>query len=167
MLTIHQTIGLLQRFMSRRDAAEWLETDRRYSPVIPFLQQGEIILYDEDDVLLFIKKLDQHASLRAERLRRDADERRHIHRERRDVSERRYLRHRAAANNLDRRFAVRHPTVLEHVGLDPLARRSEERHPADRRHADRIAVTTVVGQADLGADELAVREPRGSTPAPR
>lgn len=107
MLTLHQTIGLLQRFMSPRDASEWLEIDRRYSPVIPFLQQGEVILYHEDDVLNFIKKLAERASVRAERSRRDADERRHIHRERRDLSDRRYLRHRAAANNLDRRFAVR------------------------------------------------------------
>lgn len=107
MLTIHQTIGLLQRFMTPRDAAEWLEIDRRYSPVIPFLQQGEIILYYEDDVLNFVKKLDERASVRAERERRYAHERRHIHRERRDASDRRYLRHRAAANNLDRRFAVR------------------------------------------------------------
>lgn len=107
MLTIHQTIGLLQRFMTPRNASEWLEVDRRYSPVIPFLQQGEVILYHEDDVVHFIKKLDARASVRAERTRRDADERRHIHRERRDSSDRRYLRHRAAANNLDRRFAVR------------------------------------------------------------
>lgn len=107
MLTIHQTIGLLQRFMNNRNAEEWLEIDRRYSPVIPFLQQGEVILYHEDDVLNFIKKLDERARIRAERSRRDADERRHIHMERRDLTERRYLRHRAAANNLDRRFAVR------------------------------------------------------------
>lgn len=107
MLTIHQTVGLLQRFMHPRNAAEWLEVDRRYSPSIPFLQQGEIILYHEDDVLNFIKKLDERARLRAERTRRDDDERRHLHRERRDSSDRRYLRHRAAANNLDRRFAVR------------------------------------------------------------
>lgn len=107
MLTILQTIGLLQRFMHKRNVEEWLEIDRRYSPVIPFLQQGEIILYHEDDVLNFIKKLDERASVRAERSRRDADERRHIHRERRDSPDRRYLRHRAAANNLDRRFAVR------------------------------------------------------------
>lgn len=107
MLTIHQTIGLLQRFMTPRDASEWLENDRRYSPVIPFLQQGTVILYHEDDVLNFIKKLDERASVRADRSRRDADERRHIHMERRDSSDRRYLRHRAAANNLDRRFAIR------------------------------------------------------------
>jgi len=55
MLTIHQTIGLLQRFMNKRNAEEWLEIDRRYSPVIPFMQQGEVILYHEDDVLSFIK----------------------------------------------------------------------------------------------------------------
>ena len=107
MLTIYQTIGLLQRFMTPRDAAEWLEIDRRYSPVIPFLQQGEIILYYEDDVLNFVKKLGQHASARAEWGRRDARERRYLHLERRDSTDRRYLRHRAAVNNLDRRFAVR------------------------------------------------------------
>lgn len=107
MLTLHQTIGLLQRFMNNCNASEWLEIDRRYSPAIPFLQQGEVILYHEDDVLNFIKKLAERASVRAERSRRDTNERRHLHRERRDLSDRRYLRHRAAANNLDRRFAVR------------------------------------------------------------
>lgn len=107
MLTVYQTIGLLQRFMNARDAAEWLETDRRYSPVLPFLQQGEVILYHEEDVLRFIKKLDEAANVRTEQSRRDAHERRHIHRERRDDSERRYLRHLTAINSLDRRFAVR------------------------------------------------------------
>lgn len=132
MLTIHQTIGLLQRFMSPRDASEWLEIDRRYSPVIPFLQQGEIVLYHEDDVLLFIKKLDERASVRAERARRDADERRHIHRERRDASDRRYLRHRAAANNLDRRFAVRQDRRSD---LDRRIRGWVDRRcVSDRRH---------------------------------
>ena len=107
MLTIYQTISLLQRFMTARDASEWLEVDRRYSPIIPFFQQGEVILYHEDDVLNFIKKLDERARVRDERSRRDADERRHIPLERRDVTDRRYLRHRAAINSLDRRFAVR------------------------------------------------------------
>lgn len=107
MLTIDQTIGLLQRFMNQRDAAEWLDLDRRHSPAIPYLKQGEVILYHEDDVLNFIKKLDDRARVRFECTRRDADERRHIEMERRESSDRRYLRHRAAANNLDRRFAVR------------------------------------------------------------
>ena len=71
------------------------------------MQQGEIILYYEDDVLNFVKKLDQRASVRAEWARREARERRHLHLERRDSTDRRYLRHRAAVNNLDRRFAVR------------------------------------------------------------
>lgn len=107
MLTLNQAIGLLQRFMAPRDASAWLESDRRYSPVIPFIQQGKIILYDEDDVLRFVKKLNERASVRTARARREADERRHIAMERRDSSDRRYLRHRAAINSLDRRFAVR------------------------------------------------------------
>lgn len=107
MLTIDQTIGLLQRFMNQRDAAQWLDMDRRHSPAIPFLQQGNVILYHEEDVLSFIRKLDERARVRAERERRDAYERRHVEMERREAAERRYLRHRAAANNLDRRFAVR------------------------------------------------------------
>ena len=107
MLTLPQTVGLLQRFMLQRNAAEWLENDRNYSPVLPFIRQGDAILYYEDDLLRFVKKLATQASVRCEESRRERLNRRHIPVDRRDFSDRRYLRRHAAANNLDRRFAVR------------------------------------------------------------
>jgi hypothetical protein len=107
MLTLQQTVGLLQRFMLQRNAAEWLENDRNYSPVLPFIRQGDAILYYEDDLLRFVKKLATQASVRCEEARRERLNRRHIPVDRRDFSDRRYLRRHAAAHNLDRRFAVR------------------------------------------------------------
>lgn len=106
MLTLSQTIGLLQRFMPQRDAAEWLENDRRYSPVLPFLQHGDALFYFEDDVARFVQKLSAQAALRRAD-RREEHNRRLYDADRRDAYDRRYLRRKAAANNLDRRFAVR------------------------------------------------------------
>ena len=107
MLTLPQAVGLLQRFMLQRNAAEWLENDRHYSPVLPFIHQGDAILYYEDDLVHFVKKLTEQASVRYAGGRRECRDRRHIPVDRRDFSDRRYLRRHAAANNLDRRFAVR------------------------------------------------------------
>ena len=106
MLTLPQTIGLLQRFMPQRNAAEWLENDRRFSPVLPFVQQGDAILYFEEDLANFVKKLAAQAALRRAG-RREEHNRRMYEIDRRDMSDRRYLRRKAAANNLDRRFFVR------------------------------------------------------------
>ena len=107
MLTLSQTIGFLQRFMTQRNASQWLENDRRYSPVLPFLLAGDAILYDEEDVVRFVKKLDSQACVRAEANRRLQHSRRRIPVDRRNFSDRRYLRRQAAVNNLDRRFAIR------------------------------------------------------------
>ena len=108
MLTLSQTIGFLQRFMIQRNAAEWLESDRRYSPVLPFRHTGDTVLYDEDEVARFVKKLDGHANIRGEASRRlQHSSRRRIPVDRRNFSDRRYLRRQAAINNLDRRFAMR------------------------------------------------------------
>ena len=107
MLTLPQTIGFLQRFMAQRNAAEWLESDRRYSPVLPFRNLGDTVLYYEDDIARFVKKLDEHATIRASKNRRAQRSRRRIPVDRRHFSDRRYLRRQAAINNLDRRFAMR------------------------------------------------------------
>jgi len=106
MLTLPQAIGLLQRFMPQRDAAQWLENDRRYSPVLPFVQQGDAILYFEDDLARFVQKLASQTALRRAD-RREEHNRRMFDVDRRDAYDRRYLRRKAAANYLDRRFAVR------------------------------------------------------------
>ena len=106
MLTLPQAIGLLQRFMPQRDAAEWLENDRRYSPVLPFLLLDNVIYYYEADLARFIRKLTEETRLRHAKRRYDGN-RRIYATDRRHDYDRRYLRRKAAANNLDRRFAVR------------------------------------------------------------
>lgn len=106
MLTPEQTKGFLQRFMPGRDAAVWLENDRRHQPVLPFVQHGTELRYFEEDVIQFVRKLSSHAPVRNNASRRDAKERRYYHTERRDQQDRRYSR-RAARNDIDRRFAVR------------------------------------------------------------
>jgi len=106
MLTLPQTIGLLQRFMPQRDAAEWLQNDRRYSPVLPYLNRGSAIFYDEDDIARFVQKIAEPVALRMANRRFDHN-RRIYATDRRDAYDRRYLRRKAAANSLDRRFAVR------------------------------------------------------------
>lgn len=106
MLTLAQAVGLLQRFMPRRNAAEWLENDRRLNPVVPYLHQGNAILYAEDELACLAKKLAANAALRRA-ARREEHNRRMLAEDRRDAYDRRYLRRHAAANNLDRRFGVR------------------------------------------------------------
>jgi len=106
MLTLPQAIGLLQRFMPQRNAGEWLENDRRYSPVLPFVQQGDTILYFEDDLARFVQKLAAQTPLRRAD-RREEHNRRMLEADRRDAYDRRYLRRKGATNYLDRRFAIR------------------------------------------------------------
>lgn len=106
MLTLPQTIGLLQRFMPQRSAAEWLEHDRIYNPVLPFLHQDNAIFYVEEDVARFVQIIAEQAALRRADRRQD-NNRRMYDMDRREAYDRRYLRRKAAANNLDRRFSVR------------------------------------------------------------
>lgn len=106
MLTPTQAAGFLQRFMPNREAVTWLENDRQYSPVIPFVADGEAILYREEDLLRFVRQLNPSAAVRIRQDRRDHHERRETHAERRQDDDRRGARRRAR-NDLDRRFAVR------------------------------------------------------------
>lgn len=106
MLTPQQTIGFLQRFMPNKNAAAWLESDRRHDPVLPFVQQGEELCYFEDDVIQFVRKLASDVPVRTGTGRREHMERRYYATDRRDHFDRRHSR-RAARNDLDRRFAVR------------------------------------------------------------
>lgn len=106
MLTPEQAIGFLQRFMPNRDAAAWLENDRRHQPVLPFVRHGTELRYFEEDVVQFVRKLASQPTVRASASRREHMERRYYHDDRRDHLDRRHSR-RAARNDLDRRFAVR------------------------------------------------------------
>lgn len=106
MLTPQQTSGLLQRFMPGRDAAAWLENDRRYQPVLPYVQQGNEVRYFEEDVIQLVRKLAANPVVRRTDTRRLQEERRHYASERRAQMDRRHSR-RATRNDLDRRFAVR------------------------------------------------------------
>lgn len=106
LLTLPQAIGLLQRFMPQRNAAQWLENDRRHNPLISFLQKGDLICYYEDELIAFALKLSPNTPLRQLNRRLGAN-RRLLFADRRNSMDRRYLRRKAAANNLDRRFAAR------------------------------------------------------------
>lgn len=106
MLTIQQTAGFLQRFMPGRDAAAWLENDRRYEPALPFVQRGEDVFYLEQDVIRLVQMLAVNPVIRISDVRRQQGERRHYASERRTHTDRRHSR-RAARDDLDRRFAVR------------------------------------------------------------
>lgn len=106
MLTREQTIGFLQRFMPTRNAAEWLDRDRQHQPVLPFVQVGSTLLYPEDEVIWFVRKLAWRPAIRGTQSRRAEEERRQLPLDRRDLVDRRLSR-RAARNDLDRRFAVR------------------------------------------------------------
>lgn len=105
-LTPRETAGLLQRFMPGRNAAAWLENDRRYQPVLPYVRHADEIRYHEDDVIQLVRKLAPHPALRRDTLRRQSLERRQYHTDRRVHADRRHSR-RATRDDLDRRFAVR------------------------------------------------------------
>lgn len=132
MLTLSQVIGLLQRFMPQRNAAEWLENDRLYSPVLPYLKREDTIFYLEDDIAQFVQKIAEPAALRNADRRYDHN-RRVYHTDRRHAYDRRYLRRKAAANNLDRRFAVRPDRRSE---LDRRIRGWVDRRCIDDRRLD-------------------------------
>lgn len=106
MLTLTQAIGLLQRFMPQRNAAEWLENDRLYSPVLPFVYRDNAVYYFEEDIARLVQKMAEQAVLRNAD-RRYENTRRSYDVDRRHAYDRRYLRRKTAANHLDRRFAVR------------------------------------------------------------
>lgn len=112
MLTVAQAAGFLQRFMPRRNAQQWLENDRHYSPLLPYIVQGDEILYDEAAVARFVTVLVENAAVRHSQRRRVPGERRRIAVDRRAFSDRRHARRRPqlsqlSAQDLDRRFALR------------------------------------------------------------
>lgn len=92
--------------MPGRDAAAWLENDRRYQPVLPYVRQGNEVRYFEDDVIQLVRKLAADPAVRRTDTRRLQGERRRHAGERRAQMDRRHSR-RAPRDDLDRRFAVR------------------------------------------------------------
>ena len=106
-LTVAEAVGLLQRHMHGKDALVWLEADRRYDPLIPFIQMGETVYYKESDLIAFAKQIAGHALVRTGYDRRDISERRAVGMGRRANADRRRSRQDSARNDLDRRFAVR------------------------------------------------------------
>ncbi len=46
--------ALLQRFMPRKNALEWLSHDRKIDPVIPFSMQAGNIFYDRRELEYFV-----------------------------------------------------------------------------------------------------------------
>ncbi len=105
ILSLSQTIGLLQRFMPQRNASKWLENDRCFSPILPFLRQSDAIFYLEDDLVRFVHKIVTLAVLRTTG-RRQKNNRRVFDEGRRNDYERRRLRRKGSADDLDRRSAI-------------------------------------------------------------
>jgi hypothetical protein len=106
-LTVAEAAGLLQRHMHGKDALVWLEADRRYDPLIPFIQMGETVYYKESDLVAFAKQIAGHAQVRTGFDRRGGIDRRSDGLGRRVHADRRRSRLEEARNDLDRRFAVR------------------------------------------------------------
>ncbi len=148
LLTLAETTGLLQRFMLQRDAKAWLENDRRYSPVLPFIKQDDEIFYPEDAVLRFISILAQDMRVRQQARRAERGERRQIAVDRRTFSDRRHARRRPPLADLDRRFAVRQDRRSD---LDRRIRGWVDRRCIDDRRNQALATTSpVVAQRPAG-----------------
>ncbi|MEO1768043.1 hypothetical protein [Thiobacter aerophilum] len=105
LLTPQQAAGLLQRVMPGRDAAAWLESDRRFQPILPFVLHNGAVRYREEDVCALARKLQADVALRTGQVRRRQGERRQRDQDRRQSGERR-SRQRGAAL-LDRRLMIR------------------------------------------------------------
>lgn len=155
LLTAQQTAGLLQRFMLQRDAKQWLENDRRYSPVLPFIQQGEEIFYAEDVLLRFINILSEDVRVRKNARRTEQSERRRIAVDRRAFADRRHARRRPPIADLDRRFTARQDRRSD---LDRRIRGWVDRRCIDdRRGLPLAADSPLVGQRSAGIRQ-ALRE---------
>lgn len=148
LLTLAETIGLLQRFMLQRDAKAWLENDRRYSPLLPFITQNDEIFYPEDAVLRFVAILAEDVRVRQSQRRTERGERRQIAVDRRAFSDRRHARRRPAVADLDRRFAVRQDRRSD---LDRRIRGWVDRRCIDDRRSQPLEPTNpIVAQRPAG-----------------
>lgn len=104
-LTPDQAAGLLQRVMPGRDAAAWLEADRRFAPMLPVFVRGDAVWYREEDVRRLARQLKEDIALRTGRVRRLQGERRQRREDRRQSGERRSrLR---AESVVERRLSIR------------------------------------------------------------
>lgn len=56
LLTEQEAASLLQPYMQRKSAMNWLKHDRRSDPVIPFFLLGKNPYYREGDLTLFITR---------------------------------------------------------------------------------------------------------------
>lgn len=148
LLTLQETIGLLQRCMLQRNAKTWLENDRRYSPVLPFISQNDEIFYAEDVVLRFVTLLARDVRVRQSPRRAEQGERRKIAVDRRAFSDRRHARRRPSVTDLDRRFAVRQDRRSD---LDRRIRGWVDRRCVDDRRGQPLATTNpIVAQRPAG-----------------
>lgn len=134
MLALPKAIGFLQRFMPHRNAAEWLENDRRNHPVLPFLNQGNATFYFEDDLTRFVQKITAEAVLRTAERRKEND-RRVMEMDRRANPDRRRKRRQVTATNRDRRSATSRDRRGE---LDRRLRGWVDRRGTEDRRAPRL-----------------------------
>ena len=88
-LSSDEAAGLLQRAMPGRDAALWLEMDRRYAPILPPRQVAGRLAYAHEEVAALARRLHLGLALRSGRERRVQGERRQRSEDRRRSGERR------------------------------------------------------------------------------
>jgi hypothetical protein len=88
-LSGEEAAGLLQRAMPGRDAAGWLEADRRYAPILPPRELAGRLAYAHEEVAAFARRLQPHLALRSGRERRVQGDRRQRSEDRRRSGERR------------------------------------------------------------------------------
>lgn len=104
-LSPEQAAGLLKRVMPGRDAFAWLAADRRFDPLLPFVERDGQVWYREQDVCRFARRLREDVALRTGQARRVQGERRQRQGDRRQEGERRNRQRNTTL--LERRLSIR------------------------------------------------------------
>ena len=109
LLTHEQAGAILQRHMSGKDAWEWLRADRKYDPLIPFVDVNGQIFYAEVNLVTFLHHITSQPLMRSHPDRRQSGGM-HARRggaERRSPFDKRRAAPKIMRNHIDRRFMPR------------------------------------------------------------
>lgn len=107
LLSLAQAGALLQRHLPERDAVAWLETDRKYDPIIPFTETKGQFFYSESDLLTFLSRFSNSPAIRLIPDRRINASKRATSSERRNDKARRKQAVNIFRDHMDRRFKLR------------------------------------------------------------
>ena len=107
LLSLAQAGALLQRHLPERDAIAWLETDRKFDPIIPFCETEGQFFYSENDLVTFLSHFSSNLTIRLIPDRRINASKRATSSERRTDNARRKQALGGVRDNMDRRFILR------------------------------------------------------------